>query len=115
MDPAGSNASTMRPLALAEICDRLAPLKVVRRQTPNPRGAVERDALKDFDPARYRHGDLLPGALHLQKCFDYLQHRAGDFPESERAALETLALPVYPELTQAQLEHVIASIAEFYR
>jgi dTDP-4-amino-4,6-dideoxygalactose transaminase len=44
-----------------------------------------------------------------------LQHVPGDFPESERAAAETLALPVYPELTQAQLDHVIASVADFYR
>jgi dTDP-4-amino-4,6-dideoxygalactose transaminase len=52
--------------------------------------------------------------LHLQKCFAYLNHTVGDFPESERAAKETLALPIYPELTQAQLNAVVASIAEFY-
>jgi dTDP-4-amino-4,6-dideoxygalactose transaminase len=43
-----------------------------------------------------------------------LNYRAGDFPQSERAASETLALPIYPELEKAQLEHVIASIGEFY-
>jgi dTDP-4-amino-4,6-dideoxygalactose transaminase len=43
-----------------------------------------------------------------------LNYRAGDFPHSETAAAETLALPVYPELEQRQLAHVVATIAEFY-
>jgi len=54
-----------------------------------------------------------PIPLHLQKCFAYLGHREGEFPESERAARETLALPIYPELSDQQAEHVVASIGRF--
>jgi dTDP-4-amino-4,6-dideoxygalactose transaminase len=76
----------------------------------------KRDGLKDFLTKHSIGTEIYyPLPLHMQKCFDYLQHVAGDFPESERAALETLALPIYPELQEAQLRHVVTSIAEFYR
>jgi dTDP-4-amino-4,6-dideoxygalactose transaminase len=55
-----------------------------------------------------------PLPLHLQECFAYLGHKKGDFPESERAALETLALPIYPELSDAQADWVAKSIKDFF-
>ena len=53
-----------------------------------------------------------PIPLHLQECFSYLE-RHSDFPESERAARETLALPVYPELTESHAEGVVTTTRDF--
>ncbi|MFZ0499924.1 MAG: DegT/DnrJ/EryC1/StrS family aminotransferase [Steroidobacteraceae bacterium] len=55
-----------------------------------------------------------PIPLHLQQCFAYLGYRPGQLPESERAAREVLALPVFPELSPAQIDHVAGTIHRFY-
>jgi dTDP-4-amino-4,6-dideoxygalactose transaminase len=54
-----------------------------------------------------------PVPMHLQECFAYLGHTAGAFPESERAAAETLALPIQPELSEAQARYVVERISSF--
>ena len=56
-----------------------------------------------------------PLPLHVQRCFAYLDYAADDFPEAQRASAEVLALPIYPELTVEQREHVARSITSFVR
>ena len=77
--------------------------------------AKKRDTLRNHLSAKgIATAIYYPLSLHLQKCFDYLGYKKGDFPESEKATSEVLALPIYPELTDDQQEYIVASIKEFY-
>ncbi|MUL42031.1 DegT/DnrJ/EryC1/StrS family aminotransferase [Streptomonospora sp. PA3] len=101
---------------------------VVRLPTPVPRAVPtdpvfyvylaefeRRDALADHLAA---HGvgteTYYPLPLHLQPCFAHLGYRTGDFPNAEAACARALALPLYPDLTLAQIDRVCALIGRFY-
>ncbi|MCO5051964.1 MAG: DegT/DnrJ/EryC1/StrS family aminotransferase [Verrucomicrobiae bacterium] len=76
----------------------------------------QRDALKKHLEANGVGCALhYPLPLHLQKCYASLGYRAGDFPVSEKAARECLSLPIYPELTDTQIERVVAVIKDFFK
>ncbi len=74
-----------------------------------------RDELRQFLADRKIGSEIYyPLPLHLQPVFSYLGLKAGDLPVAEQAAREVLALPMFPELTEAEIQWVVESIAEFY-
>ena len=56
-----------------------------------------------------------PLALHQQECFQYLGYRVGDFPISEEATRSVMALPMFPEITEAQQARAVSTIAGYLR
>ncbi len=77
--------------------------------------AQRRDELRKFLADRNIGSEIYyPLPLHLQPVFSYLGVKAGDLPVSEQAAKEVLALPMFPELTEAEIGYVVENIADFY-
>src|SRR6266571_6671498 len=78
-------------------------------RTPTRDALREHLAKREIDTAIY-----YPLGLHEQMAFSYLGYKKGDFPESECAARETLALPIYPEITRDAQRYVVNAVAEFF-
>jgi dTDP-4-amino-4,6-dideoxygalactose transaminase len=77
--------------------------------------APMRDALREhLGKHEIEAAIYYPLGLHEQKCFAYLGYGKGDFPETERATLQTLALPIYPEISREAQRYVVGAIADFY-
>lgn len=75
----------------------------------------QRDALRAHLTKREIGTEIYyPVGLHLQKCFSHLGYKEGDLPETERATGETLALPIYPEISREAQRYVVDAIAEFF-
>lgn len=80
------------------------------------RAAHQRDDLRAFLTERKIGTEIYyPVALHQQECFAEWGDQTGQYPHSEEAAGETLAVPIYPELIEEQLQTVVATVAEFYQ
>jgi dTDP-4-amino-4,6-dideoxygalactose transaminase len=99
--------SPIRPLATSPHAHHVYHQYVIRAQ--------RRDDLRQFLADRKVGSEIYyPIPIHLQPVFAYLGYCEGDLPESERAAREVLALPMFPELTEDEQQWVVENIAEFY-
>lgn len=76
----------------------------------------DRDKLQKFlNENEISNGLHYPIPLHLQKCFEHLGYKKGDFPVTEKLAEECLSLPMFPDLTDEQIEFTCDKIKEFYK
>ncbi|MGA9579780.1 MAG: DegT/DnrJ/EryC1/StrS family aminotransferase, partial [Terrimicrobiaceae bacterium] len=72
------------------------------------------ELLRHLEQEQIGHAVYYPVPLHLQECFSYLGYSQGDFPESERAAREAVALPIFPELREDEIAEIAGTIRSFY-
>jgi dTDP-4-amino-4,6-dideoxygalactose transaminase len=99
-------------LLLPAVCQ---PRHIFNQYVVRVRGEGVRDKLRDF--LRWRNVGTeiyYPVPMHMQKCFESLGYRAGAFPIAEQAARETLALPIFPELTQDEIRYVVEQVVGFW-
>jgi dTDP-4-amino-4,6-dideoxygalactose transaminase len=87
---------------------------IVNQYTVRVPGGRRGALVEHLKAAGVGSGIYYPVPLHLQECFAYLGYREGAFPVAEAACREVLSLPVYPELTREQLEHVAGTIRGFF-
>jgi len=112
--PAGSSASELAESRGVMLPVELPHVRHIYNQFVIRSG--RRDALQQFLKERQIGTEIYyPVSLHQQECFADLGYATGDFPESERAAAESLAIPIYPELTDGMLESVVGAVTEFYQ
>jgi len=105
---AGLFGGTLRRLEISTQAFEVSHQYVIRSQ--------RRDQLRAFLTSRGIATEVYyPLPLHLQPVFSYLGYKEGDLPEAERASKEVLALPMFPELREEEIERVVRAIAEFYR
>lgn len=113
------NAGIYRELSKKDLTKIDFPLEKEKRHIYNQyviKVRDGRDGLKQFLSEKGIGCEIYyPVPLHLQECFKHLRYGIGDLPVSENAALNTLALPVYPELTRDQLGYVVDSLRLFER
>jgi dTDP-4-amino-4,6-dideoxygalactose transaminase len=106
----GSKAATSAPVRL--LSNRKEAFHIYHQYVIR---VESRDELRTFLSERKIGSEIYyPVPLHLQECFAYLGYVPGDFPQTEQAAREVIALPMYPEITSAEQATVVDAIAEFY-
>ena len=110
-------AMSSDPVAVKAAAELILPKTVASRHIFNQYviRTTERETLrKALEAAGVSTEIYYPVPMHLQECFASLGYKAGQMPESERAADETLALPIYPELTDAQARYVVDVVRDFF-
>ena len=78
------------------------------------REAASNSSLSFFADNNIGSAVFYPQPLHLQECFSGLGYKQGDLPVTERICEEVLSLPIYPELSQEQIEYVAGTVLKFF-